>query len=30
MQTAEQGMQVATGQFAIGLPFHGTGFGMAN
>jgi hypothetical protein len=30
MQTAQQGVQITTSQFAIGLPFHGTGFGMAN
>jgi hypothetical protein len=30
MQTAQQGVQITTSQFAIGLPFHGAGFGMAN
>jgi hypothetical protein len=29
MQAAQERVQVAAGQFAIGLPFHGTGFGMA-
>jgi hypothetical protein len=29
MQTAEQRMKIAASQLAIGLPLHGTGFGMA-
>jgi hypothetical protein len=30
MEMGDEGIQIATGEFAIRLPFHGTGFWTAN